>query len=108
HHDFAPRNLATVYMGIHATLTGVRGVVAPFIGTALYSGWGTPPQRGPGADAPAGALGWSGLGAWVFFVFAAVSVAGGLLFLRLRRRMEAATRHGAGADAPGGPGGRAG
>ncbi len=36
HNDFAARHAASVYMGIHVTLTGVRGLTAPFIGMALY------------------------------------------------------------------------
>ncbi len=38
HHDFARRELASVYMGIHATLTGVRRP-GPFIGVVLYAGY---------------------------------------------------------------------
>lgn len=41
HHDFASRQSAPLYMGIHASLTGVRGVIAPFIGIALYALMGT-------------------------------------------------------------------
>ncbi len=36
HHDFASATAATQYMSVHATLTGVRGVLAPLTGVALY------------------------------------------------------------------------
>jgi MFS family permease len=39
HNDFAPREQVAAYMGIHVTLTGVRGAFAPFLGMALYLGW---------------------------------------------------------------------
>ncbi len=39
HNDFAPRDQLSTYMGIHVTLTGVRGAFAPFLGMALYLGW---------------------------------------------------------------------
>ncbi len=35
HLDFAPPHRASQYMGVHVTLTGVRGVLAPFLGVAL-------------------------------------------------------------------------
>ncbi len=38
HNDFAPRDQLAAYMGIHVTLTGVRGAFAPFLGMALYLG----------------------------------------------------------------------
>lgn len=37
HHDFAPAAKASEYMGVHVTLTGVRGVFAPFAGVWLYN-----------------------------------------------------------------------
>ncbi|MCA9312612.1 MAG: hypothetical protein KDA21_15465, partial [Phycisphaerales bacterium] len=39
HHDFVKGGLATVYMGVHVTLTGIRGLFAPFLGTLLYARW---------------------------------------------------------------------
>lgn len=32
---FAPKDEVPIYMGIHTTLTGVRGLIAPFVGVAL-------------------------------------------------------------------------
>lgn len=36
HNDFAPEALATDYMGLHVTLTGIRGLVMPVLGVLLY------------------------------------------------------------------------
>ncbi len=36
HNDFANDALATHYMGLHVTLTGVRGLFAPFVGVLFY------------------------------------------------------------------------
>lgn len=36
HHDFAAPEKASLYMGIHVTLTGVRGLIAPLFGVWLY------------------------------------------------------------------------
>ena len=78
HHDYSSRELASVYMGIHVTLTGVRGAFAPFLGTLLYGAWA---WNWPGVVS----IEWGGLGAATFFVLAGVSVYGALLFLRLHR-----------------------
>ncbi len=80
HHDFAPPHLANVYTGIHVTLTGVRGAIAPFIGVFLYSGW----------DFRVGDvhLAWEGLGGWVFGIFALVNIVAARMFSRLRDDME--------------------
>ena len=64
HNDFAPREQLSAYMGIHVTLTGVRGAFAPFLGMALYVGWDR--------------MGWlpasSGLGPWLFMISAALGL----------------------------------
>lgn len=36
HHDFAGDHNAAQYMGVHVTLTGVRGVLAPFVAVSIY------------------------------------------------------------------------
>ncbi len=36
HHDFAPPQRAGQYMGLHVTLTGIRGLLSPLIGMGLY------------------------------------------------------------------------
>ncbi len=79
HHDFAKRELATIYMGVHVTLTGVRGVFAPFLGTALYTGVALSAM---GLD-----LRLPPLGPWVFVLFAAVSLIAVFNFIALDRSM---------------------
>jgi len=51
-------------MGIHVTLTGVRGAFAPFLGMALYLGW----------DAQGYVPGSTGMGAWLFMLAAVLAV----------------------------------
>jgi len=36
HHDFAPPAKASQYMGVHVSLTGLRGLIAPLLGVGLY------------------------------------------------------------------------
>ena len=36
HNDFASEGRSTLYMGIHVTLTGIRGLIAPLVGVGLY------------------------------------------------------------------------
>jgi hypothetical protein len=36
HNDFAPRDQAGTYMGLHVMLTGLRGCMAPFAGALLF------------------------------------------------------------------------
>lgn len=38
HNDFASDGQSTLYMGIHVSLTGVRGLLAPVAGVAVYQG----------------------------------------------------------------------
>jgi hypothetical protein len=37
HQDYAPVEQSARYMGLHVTLTGIRGLLAPALGMALYS-----------------------------------------------------------------------
>lgn len=37
HLDFAPPDRSSQYMGVHVTLTGVRGLLAPALGISLYT-----------------------------------------------------------------------
>ncbi len=77
HNDFAPRDRLSGYMGVHVTLTGVRGAFAPFLGMALYLGW----------DAKGYVPGSTGLGAWVFMVSAVMGVIAWRGFDKLRREI---------------------
>jgi hypothetical protein len=65
HNDFASAGRAQHYMGVHVTLTGVRGGVAPPIGVLVYMGlewW----RRGSGEFALLLPLGLTALGALGF------------------------------------------
>ena len=83
HHDFATRELASIYMGIHATLTGVRGFIAPFLGTLLYQGidWHILGAR----------MTTPGLRGWSFVVFAGVGAAAALMFWRMHAELARGT-----------------
>jgi len=71
HHDFAPRDQAGTYMGVHIVLTGIRGAIAPLAGAALYT---------------------AGLGGWTFILCAAVGAVGAVMFIRMRRTLDRAPR----------------
>lgn len=65
HNDFASLGQAQHYMGVHVTLTGVRGLVAPPLGMVCYelleawhSGWGAAALLVPIALVTAGGLGF--------------------------------------------------
>ncbi|MDX1649032.1 MAG: hypothetical protein R3263_04180, partial [Myxococcota bacterium] len=73
---------AGLYMGIHATLTGLRGAFAPFLGTALYVGWDARALPA-GVTLPA----YEGLGAPLFLLSAALSTTATLGFVALHRRL---------------------
>ncbi|MEZ6318091.1 MAG: MFS transporter [Phycisphaerales bacterium] len=77
HLDFAPAHRASEYMGAHVTLTGLRGLIAPFLAVGLWKGL---EYVHPGA------------GAWTFAFCAGLSAIGGLGFVRLQalRRRELA------------------
>jgi MFS family permease len=65
HNDFATPGRAQHYMGVHVTLTGVRGLIAPPLGMACYellervrSGWGAAALLLPLGLVTAGAIGF--------------------------------------------------
>ena len=71
HHDFAPPETSSQYMGVHVTLTGIRGLLAPLLGVAAYeflmkNGYET--------------------GAGVFLLAVALGILGATGFLLLGRR----------------------
>lgn len=72
HNDFADQRALSAYMGIHVTLTGVRGATMPFLGMFLYIGL---------AD-------WNGIGAWLFLIAAALSAVSWWGFRRLHQAMS--------------------
>jgi hypothetical protein len=74
HNDFASPGRAQQYMGVHVTLTGVRGMLAPPLGIAAYHG-----------------LEWlaAGAGRWSVLLPLLGTTAGAAGFTRMRRRLDA-------------------
>ena len=85
HHDFAPVEKASQYMGVHVTLTGIRGLLAPIVGVSVYE-----------------ALEWlePGAGAWVFAICLSLTIIGAVWFVLMRRTLAG---RGVGADFEAGP-----
>jgi len=77
HVDFAPVSQTSQYMATHVTLNGVRGLLAPFIASALYY-W---LHRLIPVDSPITA------GAAALMITTMCCVAGGVWFVLLRRQM---------------------
>ncbi len=72
HSDFAPPDQDALYMSVHVTLNGVRGLLSPFIAVALWE-WLAP----------------RGLAPMVFVVCLAVNTVGAIGFVRLATRVRA-------------------
>jgi MFS family permease len=68
HQDFAPPERDAEYMGVHVTLNGLRGLLAPFLAVGLYQ-W----------------LQSRGHAPWIFLICTVVNVIGALGFVLLRR-----------------------
>jgi hypothetical protein len=79
HNDFAAVGRAQHYMGVHVTLTGVRGAIAPPIGIFLYQGL------------EALRLGW---GKWSLVLPVLLTTLGAYGFTRMRNAMRRAEGHG--------------
>ncbi|MGY6554088.1 MAG: MFS transporter [Wenzhouxiangella sp.] len=78
HNDFANDQQSTLYMGIHVTLTGIRGLFAPLAGVLVYQALET--QQ-------------AGLGRWVLLFPFTLTLGGAVTFVILaakRRREQAA------------------
>ena len=74
HNDFASDDQSTLYMGIHVTLTGIRGLLAPLAGVLVY--------QALEAHQP-------GLGRWVLLFPFTLTLGGAITFVvlaALRRR----------------------
>jgi len=84
HNDFADRRMVPLYMGIHVTLTGVRGFLAPYLAITLLSGWSA--EAIPFINLPA----FSGIGAHVFLVTTGFAVIATLGFWQMVRKRVAA------------------
>jgi len=77
HNDFASDEQSTLYMGIHVTLTGIRGLIAPLTGVMVYQ-WLESLEPG--------------LGRWVLLLPFSLTLGAAIIFVllaRLRRRAMA-------------------
>ncbi len=83
HHDFAPAHRDSQYMGVHVTLTGIRGIIAPIAGVGLYE-WFSAMGAVGGTPAELRAAAEFG-GSWVFAVTLALNLTGALGFVLLNR-----------------------
>ncbi len=81
HNDFASRRMVSAYMGVHVTLAGVRGLIAPYLGIVLYAG--TPALTLPAFNMTLPQ--WNGIGSGVYFVAAALAVIGSVGFFLVAR-----------------------
>jgi len=84
HNDFADRRMVTIYMGIHVTLTGVRGAIAPFLAMILFNGWTKIKLPGLNWYLP----GFAGLDYQVFIVTILLAVAATIGFALLYRSVK--------------------
>lgn len=70
HNDFSSDARASLYMSIHVTLTGMRGLIAPLVGVAFYQYLSaTDPQLGP----------------WALVLPLTLSLSGSIWFVHLNR-----------------------
>ena len=84
HNDFADRRLVVLYMGIHVTLTGVRGAIGPFLAMALLTGWSDETFGRFGL----GGAGFPGIGHHVFLITTILAVISMVGFVVLDRRIR--------------------
>lgn len=73
HLQFVKPDKSQDYMSIHVTLTGLRGLTAPFVGVAIYN---TLETRHPGS------------GSWIFALTLAITTTGALGFLYLATKLK--------------------
>ncbi len=78
HMDFAPPGKAEQYMGVHVTLTGVRGLIAPFLAVGVYEGLESVSE---------------GSGVWVLGLCLVLCVSGAIGFILLDRHMRGGSPH---------------
>jgi len=77
HNDFAPEERVADYLGLHVSLTGVRGLLAPLVGVWLY---GLLESAAPGA------------GHWSLLLPLALTAAGAVSFARFDRDFRRSRR----------------
>lgn len=68
HQHFSPPEQDSLYMSVHVTLTGVRGVIGPYLGVFVYELFRE-----------------SGNGGWVFAISMVLTFIGAIGFVRLKR-----------------------
>lgn len=73
HHDYTSPAKSSQYMGVHVTLTGIRGLIGPLVAVTLYELFN---DWKPGA------------GAWVFVICLTLNVIGAFLFIMLKRTLD--------------------
>lgn len=73
HLSYVKPDRAADYMAVHVTLTGVRGLLVPFVGVAIYS---------------MNESAWPGEGSWVFAVAAVVTLCSTLGFRSLSHKVK--------------------
>jgi len=83
HNDFTTPERAHLYMGVHVTLTGLRGVLAPFVGMFLFLG-----ALGFSSDGLGDGTASAGLGAALFLIAAGLSTTSTIGFAALSRRVH--------------------
>jgi hypothetical protein len=76
--DFAPPHKAAQYMGVHVSLNGIRGMIAPFVAVAIYEALRT---WRPGTEY------------YVFLTSVVLCAVGAICFMRLARDMDLARTH---------------
>jgi MFS family permease len=83
HNDFARPENVGLYMGVHVTLTGLRGAFAPFMGMLLYVGWSQLTIPVLGVRLPP----FEGIGAHAIGLACVLGALGSLGYWRLHRRI---------------------
>jgi len=83
HNDFADRHMVALYMGIHVTLTGVRGILAPYLAILLLYGWRA--DAIPGLPLPP----FDGIGPHVFLITTLLALVAEIGFIRLSHAVHA-------------------
>ncbi|MCC5829104.1 MAG: MFS transporter [Phycisphaeraceae bacterium] len=90
HNDFADRRLVSLYMGIHVTLTGVRGIMFPFIGMFLVAG--VDPDGWFGRQFAALFGPFDGIGSYIFILTFVLAVIANIGFHRMARQLAGSKR----------------
>lgn len=85
HNDFADRKLVSLYMGIHVTLTGLRGAMFPFLGMFLVAG--ASPESWLGRQLGVIMGPFDGIGPYVFVITFILAVIANRGFHKMAREL---------------------